>query len=180
MKVINFFAGPNSGKSVTAAGLFYVMKIQNYNVELVTEYAKDMVWEKRSNVLKDQLYILAKQNRRLERLREIDWVITDSPIILGLNYTPLDYYKNFQALTFDAWQTYNNLNFYLTSSVDLPYQSSGREQTKDQAKEINLKVLDFLISNQVSHHVITITPHVVDPFKNHIVDILNIVSNTVI
>jgi ATP:corrinoid adenosyltransferase len=67
MKVINIFAGPCAGKSTTAAGLFYLMKVSGYNVELVTEYAKDMTWEGRHNILGDQLYILAKQNRRLER-----------------------------------------------------------------------------------------------------------------
>jgi adenylate kinase family enzyme len=65
MKVINLFGGPGSGKSTLAAGLFERMKIQGLSVELVTEYAKDMVWERRGNILDDQLYILAKQHRRL-------------------------------------------------------------------------------------------------------------------
>lgn len=55
MKVINLFGGPGSGKSTLAAGLFERMKIQGLSVELVTEYAKDMVWERRGNILDDQL-----------------------------------------------------------------------------------------------------------------------------
>ena len=88
MKVINLFGGPGVGKSTAAAGLFYEMKKRQLSVELVTEYAKDMVWEKRWNILDDQLYILAKQHRRIARLAEhgIEYVITDSPISLGLVY----------------------------------------------------------------------------------------------
>ena len=82
MKVINLFGGPGVGKSTAAAGLFYEMKKRQLSVELVTEYAKDMVWENRQNILDDQIYIFAKQQRRIARLRDhhIDWVITDSPI----------------------------------------------------------------------------------------------------
>lgn len=47
MKVINLFGGPGIGKSTLAAGLFEHMKIAGFNVELVNEYAKDMVWEQR-------------------------------------------------------------------------------------------------------------------------------------
>ena len=88
MKVLNIWGGPGIGKSTTAAGLFYEMKKLGLNVELVQEYAKDAVWEKRHNILDDQIYIFAKQQRRIARLAEhnIDWVITDSPIPLGLVY----------------------------------------------------------------------------------------------
>ena len=34
MKVINFYGGPNSGKSTKAAGLYYKMNMAGYSVEL--------------------------------------------------------------------------------------------------------------------------------------------------
>ena len=43
--VINLFGGPGCGKSTIAAELFAILKKQGYEVELVTEYAKDKVWE---------------------------------------------------------------------------------------------------------------------------------------
>jgi ATP:corrinoid adenosyltransferase len=64
MKVINIFAGPGAGKSTTAAGLFYHMKKLNMSVELVTEYAKSRVWEQHSSVMRDQVYLTAKQKTR--------------------------------------------------------------------------------------------------------------------
>ena len=69
MQIVNLFGGPGSGKSTTAAGLFYEVKKLKLNVELVTEYAKDAVWEKRHNLLDDQIYIFAKQQRRISRLK---------------------------------------------------------------------------------------------------------------
>ena len=68
MKVINLFGGPGVGKSTTASGLFYEMKKARLEVELVTEYAKDAVWEGRTSLLDDQIYIFAKQQRRISRL----------------------------------------------------------------------------------------------------------------
>lgn len=169
MIVVNLFGGPNTGKSTTASGVFHLMKIFGMNVELVTEYAKDMTWENRHNILSDQLYILAKQNRKLERLRDkVDYVVTDSPVILGLNYTPENYYPHFESLVFDVWNTYDNHNYYLTNNGDLTYNEAGRNQNKTQAKELDEKIYKFLVNNGV-------------PFKSQLIDAKdkNLMSNHV-
>ena len=64
MYVINLFGGPSTGKSTLAALLFGTLKSKyDLNCEYVNEYAKDLVYEKRNQILlKDQLYIFAKQN----------------------------------------------------------------------------------------------------------------------
>ena len=112
-KVINLFGGPGAGKSTTAAGLFYEMKVRDIKCELVTEYAKDMTYEKRTNILSDQLYILAKQNRKLIRLvGEVDYIITDSPLLIGLMYVPVNYYAQFSSLVHEIFGSYNNTNFF--------------------------------------------------------------------
>ena len=75
-KVINLYGGPSSGKSTQASGLFYKMKQQGYNVELVNEFAKECVWEDNVPMLKDQLWVLAHQHRKLVRLRDkVDYII---------------------------------------------------------------------------------------------------------
>ena len=92
LKVINLFAGPGAGKSTTRAGLFYLMKQNRYNVEETTEYAKDLTRDKDVSILSDQLYILAKQNRKLNRLQgKVDYALTDAPLLLNVHYTPIDY-----------------------------------------------------------------------------------------
>jgi predicted ATPase len=60
LKVINLYGGPGTGKSTTAAALFALMKREGYNVELVTEFAKDLVWTERNKELGDQIYIFGK------------------------------------------------------------------------------------------------------------------------
>ena len=88
MYIVNLFGGPSSGKSTLATKIFSNLKINSLlNVEYIHEYAKDLVYEKRFNVLSnDQLYVFAKQNHMLKMIElgnEIDVVIVDSPLILS-------------------------------------------------------------------------------------------------
>lgn len=174
MRVINLLGGPGTGKSTTASGLFYKMKIKGHNVELVTEYAKDMTWENRHNILQDQLYILAKQNRRLERLRgKVDFAITDSPIILGLNYMPDGYPETFESFVMDMWKSYDNQNFYLYNSGDLTYQETGRNQDIKEAKQMDNKIHKFVTSRNIIHTPIKIIANDENTSTNHVNDIYN-------
>ena len=144
MKVINLFAGPGAGKSTTAAGLFHLMKIAGMNVELVTEYAKEMTREKRHNILTDELYIFAKQHRRIRRLLgEVDYVVTDSPILLCILYRKDDdYSETLDRLILELWNSYQNLNFFLRRTK--PYSAVGRSQSEDEARSIDQATLALL------------------------------------
>lgn len=149
MKVINLFAGPGAGKSTIAAGVFSKMKKLGLNVELVTEYAKDLTWEGRQNLLNyDQLYVFAKQQRRLDRLRNVvDYVVTDSPLLLGLAYLRKDYPASLGGLIYDYWNRYNNINFFL-SREDKVYNPIGRNQTEEEARKLDDKIYSILATNQ--------------------------------
>lgn len=153
MKVINLWGSPGAGKSTVAAGLFYKMKVAGYKVELVTEYAKDVVWDNRDDLLKDQLYLLAKQNRKLERLRgKVDWCITDSPVLLVLAYMPELYYSHFNSLTYDVWDSYTNLNYLLERNHE--YKRDGRVQTEEESRIIDEKILDIFSEYDQAYSVI--------------------------
>ena len=143
MKVINLFGGPGAGKSTTAAGLFHLMKLAGLSVELVTEYAKEMTWEKRQNILSDQLYILAKQYRRVRRLQgEVEFVVTDSPFLLCILYRRDDYSETLDRLVLELWSRYENLNFYLERVKT--YVAVGRSQAEDEARKIDTTTTDLL------------------------------------
>jgi tRNA uridine 5-carbamoylmethylation protein Kti12 len=135
-KVINIFGGPGVGKSLTAAELFVTLKRQKFNVELVTEYAKAKTYEKHYNILSDQLYLLAKQNRKLEPLRGVvDFIITDSPLPIGLIYAPENYYNGFSTLLLEVFNSYDNFNVLLSRNSAFKYNQVGRNQNEYEAKE---------------------------------------------
>lgn len=146
MKIVNLFGGPGAGKSTTAAGLFYEMKKRRLEVELVTEYAKDMVWENRHNILDDQIYVFAKQQRRINRLRthHVDWVITDSPISLGLVYAKDGVLsEHFHHLVMEVFNQFDNHNFLLQRNF--AYNPVGRNQKDlDEAQQYDVKVGNLL------------------------------------
>ena len=146
MKVINLFGGPCTGKSTTASLLFGKMKLQGLNVALVQEYAQEAIWEQRQNLLDDQIYIFAKQQRRLSRLQGhgLDWVITDSPLPLSVVYLkPNMLSDNFEYLVREVWEKYQNWNFLLTRNWE--YNPQGRNQKlSTEADEFHKKVTDLL------------------------------------
>ena len=159
MIVINIYGGPGCGKSTISAGLFYKMKNLDYKVELVQEYAKDMTYEKRTNILEDQLYIFAKQARRLERLRgSVDYVITDSPLLLGLVYNTKSILLN--NLIEETFNSYNNKNFLLKRLKK--YQQYGRNQTEESAKTIDIKIQKILIEKRYWYNYIDANETAVD------------------
>lgn len=137
MKVINLFSGPSAGKSTTRAGLFHLMKTSGESVEEVTEYAKDVTWEGTQVLLADQLFVLANQNRRLERLRgKVKYAISDSPLLLTINYVHPTYLPHtFKTMTMELWNTYENYNFFINRTK--PYNPEGRNQTYEEALQID-------------------------------------------
>lgn len=158
-KVINFFAGPNAGKSTCAGELFGYMKRKEINCEYVQEKAKEYAWENDTFSLSDQLSIFAEQNRRQYRLiGKTDYIITDSPIFLGAAYfpgsmplfkelCPDERYDNFIfeviSLTFSAFMMYNNYNYFVRRG-QRKFQQEGRMQDYAGCLALDDKVKELL------------------------------------
>ena len=144
MKVINLWGSPGSGKSTTAAGLFSLMKLKKKKVELVTEFAKDLTYEENFITLSNQLAVTGQQDHRLRRLEgHVDYVITDSPLPLGIMYADgvwkSDWFIN---CVLGAYNSYENLNFFIRRVK--PYTNIGRTQTEVESNQISINLLDFL------------------------------------
>lgn len=160
--IVNLYAPPGSGKTTTRAGIFYELKRLGYEVEESTEYVKGLVYDENYSVIKDQLYLFAKQNRRLESLRDkVDIIVTDAPLLLGLNYITTNYYpENFARLVREVYNSYNNIEFYIER--DTPYKQNGRIHTEKESVSLSHEIKDHLFSHSKNpshiYHTKTSTP----------------------
>lgn len=141
MKVINVFGGPGTGKSVTAAKLFAELKIKHLNCELVTEFAKELVYDESYKVLENQEWIFANQHNRMFRLKDkVDYIITDAPLFNSIVYSGKgEEQKDFHNYVFSVFKRYDNLNVYLERETE--YRTEGRYQDEEGAKKIDDEVL---------------------------------------
>ena len=150
MKVINLFGPPGVGKSTVAAGVFWALKRRGIEVELVTEFAKALVWDGRSETLQDQIYIFAKQNSALTRLtrhKDLTFAVTDSPLLFSMVYRPEAYYAAFDDVVRDVFHSYDNINFYL--NAEHSYSKVGRNHDEHDAKALDVKIRTMLTRENV-------------------------------
>ena len=158
---INLFGGPGTGKSTSAAGLFYQMKTDGEKVELITEFAKDLVYKEDFVSLGNQLKMLSEQKNRHRILEDkVDYTITDSPFVMGLTYLQDDKHipeKEFCALAVAMYGTFNNLNIFLVRDNDAhPYQEYGRNQNLSEAEQKDKDIRKLLDNNNIPYHTLTV------------------------
>ena len=147
-KVINLFAGPCAGKSTLAAGLFYLMKKDGKSCELVQEFAKELTWAERERDLQCQLYVSGVQYQRVQSLLgRVEYIITDSPLLLGIAYTPDFYPEAFKDVIYELWNRNNNLNYFINRYKE--YFQEGRNQNEEEARDIDYKILNIFEKHKV-------------------------------
>jgi len=141
MKVINFFGGPGCGKSTLAALTFSHLKLKGVNVELVTEFAKDLVWEDRD--LTNQIFIFANQLHRLDRLRgKVDYAVIDSPLPLSIIYNKRGGSGLFERLINEVFHEFDNINFFVVRTK--PFMSAGRAHNYEESLAIDREIKERL------------------------------------
>lgn len=163
-KIINYFSGPGAGKSTAAAGLFHEMKKRNYSVEYATEYAKDVVFENTTILLENQLHIFSEQFRRqFKLLGKVDYIITDSPILLSCIYfdeynaktNRYDYaYSELTKKYFrETFNQFDNINYFIHRE-STKYVPSGRVENVDQAISLDQKIKDYLNHYNIPYQMV--------------------------
>ena len=146
----NLFGAPGAGKSTMAALVFAKLKMLGINCELVTEFAKDKVWEKNNEALSNQIYIFAKQYYRITRCAEqVDVIVTDSPLALSPYYNKdPDIDKPLKELVFAISNKYDNMNYFLRRVKK--YNPVGRLQTESESNEYSIRIKEMLNANGIS------------------------------
>mgnify|MGYP003291056585 CR=1 FL=1 len=145
--VINLVGGPGCGKSTTAAGVFYELKKLGYVCEIVSEFAKDKVWEDSIHTLDNQVYIFGKQYHRLWRLNnKVQFIITDTALPLSIHYSKLQS-ENFNKLVIELYNQFTNATFFIERGDG--YETEGRVQTLEESKEIDNSIINILQTNNI-------------------------------
>ena len=149
--IVNFFGPPGSGKSTAAAYIFSKLKMAGINAEIVTEYAKDKVWEENNEVFKNQLYIFGKQSFRLSRcIGKVDVILTDSPLPLSILYNQNECLtENFNKTVMDVFNSHINLNYFVKRVRK--YNPAGRIQTEEESDALVAPLKNLLESREIPY-----------------------------
>lgn len=141
-QVINLYAGSGAGKSTTAAGLFYNLKLQGVNCELVTEYVKNLAWQNIKPGFLDQPSIFGQQSKSEANLYgKVDIIITDSPLLLSPIY---EMFHNNQSIIESSVFSFIKsaekrgvtYHHYFLERKKM-FSSHGRYETEEKAREID-------------------------------------------
>lgn len=146
------------------------MKWLGYDVELVSEYAKELVWEQRNETFKNELYLFAKQHHRMFRLNgKVKYIITDRPLILSVFYNKKygDNSNTFKNLVLQEVNKFKNIDIFLNRSK--PYVQKGRNQTEEESKEFTLEMFNIVKEYCLDLKVIDA---IQDTASNYIIDLL--------
>lgn len=157
MLVVNMLGVPGSGKSTAAAYIFYKLKEAGVNCELVTEVAKDMVWDNNNTALCNQLYVAGSQSYRLDRLNgKVDVVVTDAPLMLQ----PVYYRMNkcpepdmFDIIMYRLSSRYDNYNYVLPIPTNV--NTIGRIHDINSASMIHASMINLLDKYNIYYKTIT-------------------------
>ncbi len=132
-------------------------------VELIPEYAKDLVWAKRNVALSDQLYILGKQNHRLHVIKdEADIVVTDAPILSCAIYNGETTSDAFKDVVVETFRQYNRINIYIDRNPKYGYEQEGRNETLEESDAIGVKYTNFLDLINEDYYRFTNNDEIVD------------------
>lgn len=143
--IVNLYGAPGAGKSTGAAYIFYKLKANGIDAELVTEYAKDKVWEEHDMVFKDQCYIFGHQHFRLTRLiGKVRVIVTDSPLLLSAFYGDKRITDQLAKIASITLGQNDSMSYFIERKKK--YNPNGRFQTEEESNKISGEIKSFIES----------------------------------
>ena len=102
----------------------------------------------------DQIYILGKQFHKIWRLKDkVDVIICDSPLPISIVYDK-ENSESFHKLIMEQFNKFINFNYLLERGGE--YQTEGRVQTEEDAKEIDKTVKRVLDEQEIKYTTLPI------------------------
>ncbi len=161
--VINAFAGPGAGKTTSCLEVAEKLKKQGFVTEYVQEYAKELVYDNNLIMLdghyEHQFAILNEQMKRINRLYgKVDFIVTDSPILLNNTYLNEDknteVYSEYSDSVNKLYGLYNNFNYFVERDTSV-FEKEGRIHNLEQSIAIDNELKNMLHNNQIDFDVYT-------------------------
>ena len=151
--IVNAFGGPGVGKTTCCWHIASELKKRGILTEYVSEYAKELVYEERFDLLDDtmagQKIIFNEQKHRLDRLLgKVEIVVTDSPLLLSIIYAT-DLTEDFKNNILQEFNSYNNFNLVVLRDKKLKYQQSGRKETLEESLLKDIEICNLLKENNI-------------------------------
>jgi deoxyadenosine/deoxycytidine kinase len=155
---IGFVGGPGTGKSTQAALLFAHLKKQGRDVELVMEYMKAWIHEKRPLKQDTQIYALGKQMNYESRWLShgTKHIVTDSPLVIAAFHAHKYVTPELGEIKMQDVEFFGALHdehLIFLKRGNFAYQKEGRFQTEQEAREMDVEILDFVYSHYTKEQV---------------------------
>lgn len=146
--VVNCYAGPGAGKTTCAWEVAAELKKKGINCEYVPEYPKELVWEGKLDLLKNQEHIFEEQAKRLGRLRgKVEVIVTDSPILMNHIYGENNSEAFTKAINAE-YKKYYNFNLFIQRDKS-HFQQEGRIQNLEESIKLDRKIKKILKENNI-------------------------------
>ena len=156
--VVNLFAGPGAGKTTCAWEIAEKLKKLGYVVEYVPEYAKELVWDNRLDLLDGtvahQRQLCDVQAHRVDRLiGKVDFIITDSPVLLNLSYLK-EQSPAYEQEVLQRFNAHHNFCVFIERGSG-QFETAGRIHSEDQSHQLDREIKDMLRTKGVPYTAYT-------------------------
>ena len=166
-KVVNIISGPGSGKSLMNCLIFTELKMMHYKVELVQEKAKELIYQKKFDILNDQFRVSTMQYNMIKSIDgQVEYITADSGIITGVYYnrhyaTNTSDKKKTEEMILEKNSEFDNIYIFLERNPEYEFETNGRVHNEVESKVIDIQLKEMLFELHL-------------PFKSFVSDRKNI------
>ena len=161
--VVSIFGGPGSGKTTAALDITARLKKLGFLADFAPEYAKEVVWDTKAPLaseqergqaldllnrgLETQQIFFAQQKARVNRcLGQCDFVVTDSPGLIGMVCLRPPFDAQGRAELFEAMMSdfLSHHNFVMAMRRGEAYEAQGRIESPKRAMAMDRATCELL------------------------------------